>query len=85
MLSRRGWLVLGLVWWFIIPLIASVAVIAGAIALGYGPLPAAWPVLAAAIICGYLAWRSYAHDGAARSIVFAAAASLLLSAGITDW
>jgi 4-amino-4-deoxy-L-arabinose transferase-like glycosyltransferase len=82
MLSRRGWLVLGLVWWFLIPLIASAAVIAGAIALGYGPLPAAWPVLAAAIICGYLAWRSYAADGAERSVVFAAAASMLLSAGI---
>jgi 4-amino-4-deoxy-L-arabinose transferase-like glycosyltransferase len=82
LLSPRRWLVLGLVWWFLVPLIASVAVVGGAVALGYGPLPAAWPVLAAAIIGGYLAWRSYAPDGAERSIIFSAAASMLLSAGI---
>jgi 4-amino-4-deoxy-L-arabinose transferase-like glycosyltransferase len=82
MLSQQRWLLLGLMWWFVIPLVASVAVIGGAIALGYGPLPAAWPVLAAAVICGYLAWRSYAPDGIERSTVLAAAASMLLSAGI---
>jgi 4-amino-4-deoxy-L-arabinose transferase-like glycosyltransferase len=82
MLSQRRWLLLGLMWWFVIPLITSIVVLGGAVALGYGSLPAAWPVLAAAIICGYVAWRSYAPDSVERPIVFAAAASMLLSAGI---
>jgi 4-amino-4-deoxy-L-arabinose transferase-like glycosyltransferase len=82
MLSQRRWLLLGLIWWFVIPLVTSVVVVGAAIALGYGPLPAAWPVLAAAVICGYLAWRSYAPDGVERSTVLAVAASMLLSAGI---
>jgi hypothetical protein len=61
-------------WWFVIPLIVSVGVIAGAIALGCGPVLAAWPFFAAAIVCGLLAWRLYAADGAERSGVFATVA-----------
>jgi 4-amino-4-deoxy-L-arabinose transferase-like glycosyltransferase len=81
-LSSRRWLVFGLVWWFLIPLIVSVAVIAGAIALGHAPVPVAWPVMTAAIICGLLAWQLYDANGAERSIIFAAAASMLMAVGI---
>lgn len=81
-LSRRRWLVRGLIWWFLIPTIVGTAVIAGVILIGHEAILAAWPFLAAASVCGLLAWRLYERDGAERAIMCATAASVLITIGV---
>src|SRR6202050_421485 len=51
--------------------------VAGAISIAQGPVLAAWPFLAAAVICGLLAWRLYKDEGAERALVCAVTASVL--------
>jgi 4-amino-4-deoxy-L-arabinose transferase-like glycosyltransferase len=81
MLSRWIWLVRGAVWWFLGPLIVSILLVVGAIAIGHEPVLAAWPFLAAAIVCGLLAWRLYKDEGAERALVCAITASVLIAVG----
>jgi 4-amino-4-deoxy-L-arabinose transferase-like glycosyltransferase len=81
MLSRRVWLVYGVVWWFVVPLIFSIVVIAGAIAIAHEPVFAAWPFLAASILCGWLAWKLFSED-AEQALISATAASVLLAIGV---
>jgi 4-amino-4-deoxy-L-arabinose transferase-like glycosyltransferase len=81
MLSRRVWLVHGIVWWFVVPFIVSIVVIAGAIAIVHEPVFAAWPFLAASILCGWLAWKLFSED-AEQALISATAASVLLAIGV---
>jgi len=78
-LSQRRWLLRGVIWWFLVPVIAAIAVIVGAITIGHEPLFAAWPFLAAAVACGLLAWRSYEAFGAERAFLCATAAWMLIA------
>jgi 4-amino-4-deoxy-L-arabinose transferase-like glycosyltransferase len=80
-LSRRPWLAHGVVWWFIGPIIIGIAAVACAIVVNHDLALLAWPFLAAAIVCGLFAWRLYEVDGAERSFLRAAAASVLTSVG----
>jgi 4-amino-4-deoxy-L-arabinose transferase-like glycosyltransferase len=82
MLSRRPWLVRGVIWWFLVPVIASVVVVAGAVALDHELGLYAWPFFAAAVILGFAAWQLYQNDGAERSFLRATAASMLLAIGV---
>ena len=77
MLSHWIWFVRSAVWWFLAPLIVSILLVAGAIIIGHEPVLAAWPFLAAAVICGLLAWRLYKDEGAERALVCAVTASIL--------
>jgi 4-amino-4-deoxy-L-arabinose transferase-like glycosyltransferase len=78
-LSQRRWLVRGVIWWFLGPIIAAIAVIVGAITIGHEPVFAAWPFLAAAVACGLLAWRLYEAFGAERAFMCATAAWVLIA------
>jgi len=81
MLSHRVWLVRGVVWWFVVPFILSITVVAGAVAIAGEPVFAAWPFLAASILCGLLAWKLYRED-TDQALISATAASVLLAIGV---
>jgi 4-amino-4-deoxy-L-arabinose transferase-like glycosyltransferase len=82
MLSHLRWLVFGVIWWFFIPIIVSIAVIIGAIEIDRELVLPAWPFLAAAIACGLLAWRLYEHGGAERAFMCSTAAWVLIAFGV---
>jgi len=78
-LSQTPWLARGTLWW---PLIAILVPVAGVIALvtmrhQLGLL--AWPVGAAAMVIGFMAWRYFDSDGPERSLVRAMAAAVLVA------
>ena len=78
-LSQRPWLKRGTAWWFVAPILLSVAtVVASVIAARDLALPA-WPLFAAAIVCGLFAWLLYEQDGAERSFLRAAASMALIA------
>jgi 4-amino-4-deoxy-L-arabinose transferase-like glycosyltransferase len=81
-LSRRPWLTRLTIWWFIVPILFSVAAVAGTILLDRDLRLAAWPFLAASIVSGLFAWRLYEVDGAEHSFMRTAAAALLAGGGI---
>ena len=81
-LSRRIFLVRGIIWWFLVPGIVSVLVIVAAVLIGHGLALLAWPFFAGAIVCGLFAWRLYDDDGAERAFLRAAAAAVLMAFGI---
>src|SRR5581483_8596023 len=81
-LSRRVWLVRGAVWWFIGPIVISVATITLAIVLARDPAFPAWPFFAVAIVCGLFAWLLYEPDGAELSMLRATASGILLAIGV---
>ena len=81
-LSHRPWLVRGLMWWFMVPIIASLVAVIGAIVIDRELGLFAWPFFAAAIVCGLFAWRLYEDDGAERAFLRATAASVLMAIGV---
>jgi 4-amino-4-deoxy-L-arabinose transferase-like glycosyltransferase len=81
-LSQRRWLKRGLVWWFLAQVLLSMAAVAGAIVIERDLVLAAWPFFAAAIVCGFLAWRRYDTEGAESALTRASAATLLLGIGV---
>jgi 4-amino-4-deoxy-L-arabinose transferase-like glycosyltransferase len=78
----RSWLMRGASWWFIIPAVASVAAVVGAIAVTRQPVFLAWPFAAAALIFGLFAWWLYDDNRAERSLLNAVAAAAFLAATI---
>ncbi len=81
-LSRRPWLVRGAVWWFIGPILLSVAAVTLAIVLARDPAIPAWPFFAVAIVCGLFAWVLYEPDGAELSMLRATGSGILLAIGV---
>ena len=81
-LSRRVWLVRGVMWWFLAPLILSVVAIVGAVVIDRELALLAWPFFAAAIVCGLFAWQLYDDDGAERAFLRVTASSVLIAIGI---
>jgi 4-amino-4-deoxy-L-arabinose transferase-like glycosyltransferase len=81
-LSEHRWLKRGLLWWFVVPIVFSVAVISGAFLIGRVFVPLAWPFFAAAIACGFLAWRLYDKDRVERALLSATLASVLMGIGV---
>ncbi len=81
-LSRRPWLVRGVMWWFLVPIIVSIVAVVGAIVIDHDLALLAWPFLAAAIVCGLFAWQLYDDDGAERSFMRATAASIFMAVGL---
>lgn len=81
-LSRNRWFVRGTSGWFLVPVILCVAAIAMDIYVGrqFDLLP--WPFAVAAMIMGLMAWWLYEADGAERSFLRAAAASLLIAGAL---
>jgi 4-amino-4-deoxy-L-arabinose transferase-like glycosyltransferase len=81
-LSRRLWLVRGVMWWFLVPIIISIIAVIGAIVIDHDLALLAWPFFAAAIVCGLFAWQLYEDDGPERAFVRAAAGSILMAMGL---
>ncbi len=81
-LSRRPWLVRGVMWWFLAPILLGITVVAGAIWISRDLDLLAWPFLAGAVVCGLFAWQLYENDGAERAFLYAAAGSVLMAIGI---
>src|SRR5580704_1560046 len=81
-LSRRPWLVRGVMWWFLGPVIFSIVAVIGAIVLDHDLALLAWPFFAVAIVCGLFAWQLYEDDGAERAFMRAAAAQILIAIGL---
>jgi 4-amino-4-deoxy-L-arabinose transferase-like glycosyltransferase len=81
-LSHRPWLVRGIMWWFLVPLIFSIVAVIGAVVLNRDLVVLAWPFFAAAIVCGLFAWQLYDEEGAERAFMRATAAAVLMAIGI---
>jgi hypothetical protein len=64
-------------WWFIVPVLVGIAGIVALIVIGrqFGLL--VWPVMGAAAVMGFLAWRLYSIDGAEHSLLRAIVAAIL--------
>jgi 4-amino-4-deoxy-L-arabinose transferase-like glycosyltransferase len=76
-LSRRPFLVWGTIWWFVLPMVSGLAGIVALAVIGrqFGLL--VWPLIGAATVMGFLAWRFYEVDGAEHSLLRGAAAAIL--------
>jgi 4-amino-4-deoxy-L-arabinose transferase-like glycosyltransferase len=81
-LSRNPWIVRGAAWWFVLPLVASIASVITAIVLLRQPQFLAWPFAAGAMIFGLFAWWLYDDHRAERSLLNAVGASWFLAACI---
>lgn len=82
-LAQVPWMVRGTSWWFVVPVIVSVASIILAISLLRQPAFAAWPFAAMSLIFGLFAWWMYDDNRAERSLLNAVAASWAL--GVCVW
>ncbi len=78
----RSWLRRTTAWWFVLPLLASVFAVIGAIALTHQPMFLAWPFVAAALIFSLFAWWLYEDGRAERSLLNALAAGVFLAFAI---
>jgi hypothetical protein len=78
-LSRRRWLVQGTAWWFVAPILISLAIVVASVMVARDLALPAWPFLAGAIICGLFAWLLYDEDGAERSFLRACAGMVLIA------
>src|ERR1700730_6340596 len=78
----RSWLAKGSAWWFAIPALTSVIAVVGAIALTRQPAFLAWPLAAAAMILGLLAWWFSDGNRAERSLLNAVVAAMLLAVAV---
>jgi 4-amino-4-deoxy-L-arabinose transferase-like glycosyltransferase len=78
----RSWLRSGAAWWFVVPAVASVIAIVGAIMLTRQPVFLAWPFVAAALIFGLFAWWLYDDNHAERSLLNAVVATMFLAIAI---
>ena len=81
-LSKRFSLASASIWWFVVPIILSIAAVAIAIVIDHNLELLAWPLLAASIVCGLFAWRLYETDGAERSLLRAFAAAVFATIGV---
>src|SRR5215467_2380871 len=75
----RNWLRRGAAWWFAIPMLASIIFVVLAVKLTRQPAFFAWPIFAGAMIVGLFAWWLYDDNRAARSLLNAVVAAMLLA------
>jgi 4-amino-4-deoxy-L-arabinose transferase-like glycosyltransferase len=81
-LSQRPWLVRGIMWWFLVPIIVSIVAVIGAVVIDRDLALLAWPFFAGAAVCGLFAWQLYGADGAERAFMRATAAAVLMAFGV---
>jgi 4-amino-4-deoxy-L-arabinose transferase-like glycosyltransferase len=81
-LSQRIWLVRGVMWWFLAPIIIAIVAVVAAIVIARDLGLLAWPFFIGAIVCGLFAWQLYEDDGAERAFVRATASAVLIAIGI---
>ena len=81
-LSRRPWLVRGVLWWFLVPVIVSIIAVVTAVIIERDLALLAWPFFAAAVVCGLFAWQLYDQEGAERAFTRAVEGVVLMAIGI---
>ena len=81
-LSHRVWLVRGVMWWFLVPVIVSIIAVVTAVVIQRDLALLAWPFFAAAVVCGLFAWQLYEQEGAERAFTRAVEGAVLMSIGI---
>src|SRR5580698_6794503 len=78
----RSWLVRGAAWWFVVPALASVVAVVGAVTLTRQPVFLAWPFVGAALIFGLFAWWLYDDNRAERSLLTAVVSAMFLAVAV---
>jgi hypothetical protein len=81
-LSQRPWLVRGVMWWFLVPVIVSVVAVVTAVIIERDLALLAWPFFGAAVVCGLFAWQLYDQEGAERAFTRAVEGAVLMAIGI---
>jgi 4-amino-4-deoxy-L-arabinose transferase-like glycosyltransferase len=81
-LSQRPWLVRGVMWWFLVPVIVSIIAVVTAVIIVRDLTLLAWPFFAAAVVCGLFAWQLYDQEGAERAFTRAVEGAVLMAIGI---
>jgi 4-amino-4-deoxy-L-arabinose transferase-like glycosyltransferase len=81
-LSQRPWLVRGVMWWFLVPVIVSTIAVVTAVIIERDLALLAWPFFAAAVVCGLFAWQLYDQEGAERAFTRAIEGVVLMAIGI---
>ena len=81
-LSQRPWLVRGVMWWFLVPVIVSIIAVVTAVIIQRDLALLAWPFFAAAVVCGLFAWQLYDQEGAERAFTRAVEGAVLMAIGI---
>ena len=81
-LSQRPWLVRGVMWWFLVPVIVSIIAVVTAVVIERDLALFAWPFFAAAVVCGLFAWQLYDQEGAERAFTRAMEGAVLMAIGI---
>ena len=81
-LSQRVWLVRGVMWWFLAPVIVSIIAVVAAVVIEHDLALLAWPFFAAAVVCGLFAWQLYDQEGAERAFTRAVEGAVLMAIGI---
>jgi 4-amino-4-deoxy-L-arabinose transferase-like glycosyltransferase len=81
-LSQRLWLVRGVMWWFLVPVIVSLIALVTAVVIQRDLALLAWPFFAAAVVCGLFAWQLYDQEGAERAFTRAVEGAVLMAIGI---
>jgi len=77
MLSRRPWLALGTMWWFVVPVLLGITGIVAMLVIGRRFGLQVWPVIGASAVMGLLAWQLYDVDRAEHALLRAAGAAIL--------
>ena len=78
-LSRSPWLTRGTLWWPLIAILVPIAAVVALVAMRYQLGLLAWPVGAAAMVLGFMAWRYFETDGPEKSLARAVGAALLVA------
>jgi len=81
-LSQRLWLVRGMMWWFLVPVIVSMIAVITSVVIQRDLALLAWPFFAAAVVCGLFAWQLYDQEGAERAFTRAVEGAVLMAIGI---
>jgi len=81
-LSQRPWLVRGVMWWFLVPVIVSIIAVVTAVIIERDLALLAWPFFAVAVVCGLFAWQLYDQEGAERAFTRAVEGVVLMAIGI---
>jgi 4-amino-4-deoxy-L-arabinose transferase-like glycosyltransferase len=76
--SAKPWAVRATIWWFIVPTLLGILAIVAMTGIGRQFGLIAWPVIGAAMIMGFLAWRLYTVDGSEHSFLRSGASAVLI-------
>jgi 4-amino-4-deoxy-L-arabinose transferase-like glycosyltransferase len=78
-LARQRWLARGTFWWLVMPVLVGAAAIGALVVIGGQSNVLVWPIVAAAVAMGFIAWQRYDADGGGEQSLVAACAAAILS------